>query len=450
MGKIFFRGVGTKDVVEDVSVAIDGVTDVTDKLSASQTVKPHTTTNHPSAVSIPLRKRPIAIDLFAGVGGFSLGIEQAGFDVAVAVERDPIHAAVYSRNSPHTEVLCKDVTKLSGQEIREVVAKKRSFLLNTSAEAESPEIDLVIGGPPCQGFSMMGKRRFDDDRNGLVFHFCRLVTELAPRYFVMENVPGMCQGKHSVYLELLCRQFKSAGYQITEPVQVLNAADFGLPQNRRRLFLLGARAGETPLEYPQQTCMQKTTVRDAIADLPNLDEFPELSNNDAVMLSLAQLRQMEASASFYAKKLLAAIAEPDNFAYPRQWNRLMLTSSMQTQHTARSIERFANTLPGETEPISRLRRLKWEGLSHTLRAGTDSKSGSHTSPRPIHPKYPRVISVREAARLHSFPDWFRFHPTKWHGFRQVGNAVPPLLGRAVGNQVISALDFVPLAPPKVV
>lgn len=437
------------DVVEDVTVATDFVTDVTDKLSASQTVKPPATTHNPSTTQYAAtHRRPIAVDLFAGVGGFSLGIEQAGFDVVVAVEIDPIHAAVYGSNSPRTEVLRADATKLSGQEIREVAARRCSFLLNTSVEAERIEIDLVFGGPPCQGFSMMGKRRFDDDRNGLVFHFCRLVTNLAPRYFVMENVPGMCQGEHRSYLELLCRQFQSAGYQITQPVQVLNAADFGVPQNRRRLFLLGARAGETPLEYPGASLLgiEKTTVRDAIADLPNLDDFPELLNTDEVLLLPAQLQQMLANASPYAKKLREQIPDPDNFAYPRQWNPLMLTSSMQTQHTPTSIERFANTSPGQIEQISRLRRLDWDGLSHTLRAGTDSKSGSHTSPRPIHPEYPRVISVREAARLHSFPDWFRFHPTKWHGFRQVGNSVPPLLGRAVGRQVMAALGFVPSLP----
>ncbi len=430
------------------------VNDVTDDLSAIEPRKLSFPTDNPSATSTSLQvdregrhsaaaeRRPIAVDLFAGVGGFSLGIEQAGFDVLVAVEIDPIHAAVYRLNSPHTEVLCADVTKLSGQEIREAVAKRCSSFLSSSAEASSIEIDLVIGGPPCQGFSLIGKRRLDDDRNDLVFHFCRLVTNLAPRYFVMENVPGMRQGEHGVYLELLCRQFISAGYQITDPIQVLNAADFGVPQNRRRLFLLGARADLMPLEYPKQTCAAKTTVRDAIADLPNSDDFPELLNTDTVLLTPAQLLQCLAIASPYAKKLRQEISDPDNFAYPRLWNRLMLTNSMRTQHTETSIGRFENTLPGQVESISRLRRLEWDGLSHTLRAGTDSKRGSHTSPRPIHPQYPRVISVREAARLHSFPDWFRCHSTKWHGFRQVGNAVPPLLARAVGQQVMAALEDV--------
>jgi DNA (cytosine-5)-methyltransferase 1 len=109
-----------------------------------------------------------------------------------------------------------------------------------------------------------------------------------------------------------------------------------------------------------------------------------------------------------------------------------------------SVERFLHTAPGSTEPISRFYRLDAHGLSNTLRAGTGSERGAYTSPRPIHPFLPRVISVREAARLHSFPDWFRLHHTKWHGFRQIGNAVPPLLGRAVAAEIRKALRVWPV------
>jgi DNA (cytosine-5)-methyltransferase 1 len=108
------------------------------------------------------------------------------------------------------------------------------------------------------------------------------------------------------------------------------------------------------------------------------------------------------------------------------------------------MERFLHTTPGTTEPISRFYRLDAQGLSNTLRAGTGSERGAYTSPRPIHPFLPRVISVREAARLHSFPDWFRLHHTKWHGFRQIGNAVPPLLGRAVAAEIRKALRVWPV------
>ncbi|NEO92512.1 MAG: DNA cytosine methyltransferase [Moorea sp. SIO3G5] len=400
--------------------------------------------------------RPLAVDLFAGAGGFSLGIEQAGFDVALAVEQDPIHGAVYAFNSPQTKVLCTDITTLSGQEIQKALREwatergQNQDCREVSSKVSTIDlvIDLVIGGPPCQGFSLIGKRQVDDVRNNLVFEFCRLVKELQPRYFVMENVPGLAQNKYQHLFEQLISDFKAAGYTITEPVQVLNAADFGVPQKRRRLFLLGSRLGEAPVAYPSSELgsHQWVTVKDAIADLPNLDDFPELMKSDCVELTPEQLDLLQALAMPYVEKLRDLITDRGNFAYPRQWNPQLLTSSLQTQHTEASIERFRNTPMGEVETTSRLRRLHWDQPCHTLRAGTGYKNGRYTSPRPIHPDYPRVISVREAARLHSFPDWFRFHHTKWHGFRQVGNAVPPRLGRVLGKQIMTALAQEPSVP----
>lgn len=140
--------------------------------------------------------------------------------------------------------------------------------------------------------------------------------------------------------------------------------------------------------------------------------------------------------------------DPNDFSYPREFDADLLTSSLRTEHTQLSQTRFLSTLPGATEPISRFKKLALDGLCNTLRAGTDSARGAFTSPRPIHPFLPRVISVREAARLHSYPDWFRFHTTKWHGFRQIGNSVPPLLGRAVAGALIKALGLEPTKPDK--
>ncbi|MFH7025184.1 MAG: DNA cytosine methyltransferase [Heteroscytonema crispum UTEX LB 1556] len=493
-------------------------------------------------------RRPVAVDLFAGAGGFSLGIEQAGFDVLVAVEYDPIHACTYAFNFPLTEVLCASASHVTGEMIKQ--AASRSWVAHREEDGSggqgrpvwttgvgcggqeefppSPplslppssswdgQIDLVFGGPPCQGFSIMGKRELEDDRNSLIFHFYRLVIELNPRYFVMENVPGMAAGEHKNLLLQLVSKFEAAGYDVQKAI--LNAADFGVPQKRQRLFVIGAqqelgvrrsqlRAGVPPVEqtgveelevknffgrlsgcHPKQNAVK---VKDAIIDLPDIDNFPELVTSDEVLLSSTQLQQLQENSSPYVQMLrshpsmegqggqggqggkegqtnkeefassspLTPSSPPSphpplspspfsipNFSYPRLWNPQLLTSSMQTQHRESSKNRFAATLAGELEPISRLRRLNSQGLCHTLRAGTDYNHGSHTSPRPIHPTLARVISVREAARLHSFPDWFRFHQTKWHGFRQVGNAVPPLLAQAIGAKIIAALDCVPFAP----
>jgi DNA (cytosine-5)-methyltransferase 1 len=391
--------------------------------------------------------RPVAVDLFAGAGGFSLGMEQAGFDVLVAVEYDPIHACTHAFNFPLTEVICADIATVTSDMILD--AAKRSWSKHSSWNGK---IDLVFGGSPCQGFSMMGKRNLEDERNSLIFHFYRLVVELRPRYFVMENVPGMVAGEHKQLLEQLEHKFFSAGYGVRS--RILNAADFGVPQRRRRLFVIGKdeEVGDIINFLFPVSNSDAVTVKDAIGDLPDADTFPELAINDEVLLTSAQLETLNQKSTPYIDFLRSTSTASvfSNFSYSRWWNPQLLTSSMQTQHQESSKIRFAATLPGELEPTSRFRRLDYNGLSHTLRAGTDKTRGRHTSPRPIHPELARVITVREAARLHSFPDWFRFHQTKWHGFRQVGNAVPPLLARAIGEKIITALEIVPSVPQPII
>jgi DNA (cytosine-5)-methyltransferase 1 len=141
---------------------------------------------------------------------------------------------------------------------------------------------------------------------------------------------------------------------------------------------------------------------------------------------------------------------------PRQWDPALLTSSARTIHSDISRQRFSETAPGSVEPISRFFKLSPVGVSNTLRAGTDAARGAFTSPRPVHYEKPRCITVREMARLHGFPDWFRFHRTKWHGARQIGNAVPPPLARAVASEVVAAMgiktqvisEAIPLGDPK--
>jgi DNA (cytosine-5)-methyltransferase 1 len=372
--------------------------------------------------------RPIAIDLFAGAGGLSLGLEQAGFDVAAAIEIDPIHCSVHEYNFPQTKVICASVTQLSGEKIRQL------------AGLTGIDVDLLAGGAPCQGFSMMGKRALDDPRNQLVQHFVRLVSEIQPKYCLFENVKGLTLGKHVKFLEELIFALQGIGYQVQSPYRVLNAADFGVPQNRQRLFLMAARADQVLPDYPKQG-LKKITVADAIADLPDADQFEALLEADHFSISWK-------TQSNYAKQLRGQAKDPSDFSYQREYDCQRLTSSMRTIHTAVSRARFTSTLAGTTESVSRFYKLSLDGVCNTLRAGTDSQRGAFTAPRPIHPILPRVITVREAARLHSYPDWFRFHATKWHGFRQIGNSVPPLLARAVGAQIVSALGIAPKRPSK--
>lgn len=389
------------------------------------------------------QNRPIGIDLFCGAGGMSLGFEQAGFDIVAAVDVDPIHCATHEFNFPDCTTICASVAKLSGSEIRE------------RAKIGKRDIDVVFGGAPCQGFSMIGKRALDDPRNQLVFHFVRIIKELKPKFFVFENVKGLTVGDHRKLLSEMMEDFEDVGYRVEHDYKVLNAADYGVPQDRQRLFLLGARKGVKLPKYPVPTCKYVSrgrkeindslppapTVWDAIGDLPDADSYETLLGTDEVKTKLRKPSQ-------YAAILRGEVVDKSDFSYPRTFNPDLLTSSMRTIHTEESIRRFSDTEPGTMESVSRFLRLNASGVSNTLRAGTDSQRGAHTSPRPIHPKYPRVITVREAARIHSYPDWFRMHKTKWHGFRQVGNSVPPLLARAVAGSLIEALNLRPTKPRK--
>jgi DNA (cytosine-5)-methyltransferase 1 len=369
-----------------------------------------------------MKSRPVVVDLFAGAGGLSLGFQQAGFEVRAAVEYDPIHCAVHEFNFPNCATICRSVTDIDGEYIR------------SHSSIGQAEITAVVGGAPCQGFSLIGYRALDDPRNQLVSHYVRLVKELQPKYFVFENVKGLTIGHHKRFLHELMDEFKGIGYSILEPYRVLNALWFGVPQARERLFIIGARTGFPLPSYPVPTHLPERTIHDirklpltptvwdAIGDLPEVEEYDELFERDWVDAKFGR-------PSEYAKSLSMA----------NRKRTLRLTSSLRTVHTRESQKRFTRTPHGCIEEVSRFLKLDPDGYCNTLRAGTASDRGAFTSPRPIHPHKPRCITVREAARLHSYPDWFRFHVTKWHGFRQIGNSVPPLLARAVALEVVGVL-----------
>lgn len=391
--------------------------------------------------------KPIVVDLFAGAGGMSLGFEQAGFRVTAAVEIDPIHACVHKFNFPDCAVIPRSVTDLSGDSIKRL------------AGIRGP-VSVVCGGAPCQGFSMIGKRILDDPRNSLVRDFVRLVSELEADYFVFENVKGLTVGAHRRFLEELIEAFGAHGYSVRMPWSVLNAASYGVPQDRRRLFLLGARKGLEPPFYPAPACAPAGSMAElqlpfgpscgeALDDLPDADRFRTLLDTDEVLTSAW------GEPSAYAREMRCLDRKSWHAGVPRLWQPELLTSSARTNHSEISRLRFRATGHGSVEPISRFFKLPPDGVSNTLRAGTDAARGAFTSPRPIHHRYPRCVTVREMARLHGFPDWFRFHRTKWHGARQIGNSVPPPLARAVALAVAEAMpmsalpghDPIPLGDP---
>lgn len=383
--------------------------------------------------------RPIGVDLFAGAGGLSLGFEQAGFDIVAAVEVDPIHAAVHKYNFPNCATIAQSVTDISGADIRERTG------------IGSAKVDVVFGGAPCQGFSLMGQRALDDPRNALVKEFVRIVAELDASFFVFENVKGLTVGRHRQFLDELIGEFERNGYELRLPWQVLNAVHFGVPQSRERLILLGAKQGLPLPKYPYAQTRRAgvkhdsvlpvgPTCGDALGDLPDVELFTELIGNDAVEIG------KWAKLSDYGRKMRCLDNDSWHFGHPRSWDPKIMTASMRTDHSSISRRRFEKTAEGAVEPISRFFKLPSDGVSNTLRAGTDAARGAFTSPRPIHYRFARCITVREMARLHGFPDWFRFHETKWHGARQIGNAVPPALACAVGEQIMHALGTYPTRP----
>src|SRR5579859_5769971 len=221
-----------------------------------------------------LNDRPLAIDLFCGAGGLSLGFAQAGFNIVAAIDSDPVNIATYGQNFPSTTVICDDISRLSAPDIR-----------RAAGLSEGQPIDVVFGGPPCQGFSLIGKRDITDPRNRLLAEFCRLVRELSPRFFVIENVAGlMCTASRPVLEESLSR-LREGNYEWVSPVRILDARLWSAPQRRRRVFVLGFRKGERPPQYPARS-RTRSTVWDAISDLRRVSRRRTLLAADVFVGSL--------------------------------------------------------------------------------------------------------------------------------------------------------------------
>ena len=390
-----------------------------------------------------MSKRPIVVDVFAGYGGFSLGFEQAGWDVKAAVEIDPVHAAVHKFNQPNCVVFPRSIVDLTGSDIRE-----------KSGIGEAT-IDAVIGGSPCQSFSMAGLRALNDSRNFLVLEFLRIVLELKPSYFVFENVKGLTIGKHQKFLDELIQVFDHHGYSVRLPWKILNAANYGVPQKRERLFLLGAKKGFPLPNYPSPSTRLPNDLKadlnlplvatclEALEDLPEVEEFEALLNHDYVLVD------NWSKTSDYSRQMRSIDESSWYFGYKRAWNPSMLTCSRRTNHSPHVIRRFQAAQPGKIESISRFFKLAKNGVANTLRAGTDSSHGAHTSPRCIHYSTPRCVTVREMARLHGCPDWVRPHATKWHGAREIGNSVPIPLARAIAFEIMKCLEVTPTIPNQI-
>lgn len=311
-------------------------------------------------------------DLFSGAGGLSVGMKQAGFKKVFSIETNEYASKTIRRNFPESIHFEQDIEEVSNATLLRSLSGRR--------------VDLVVGGPPCQGFSVAGFRRIDDPRNKLFLEFCRVVEALQPKYFVMENVPGILTMQKGAVKEAILNKFEEMGYAGTS-VRILEAAEFGVPQLRTRAIFVGNRLGRKN-PYPKVTHDKSNymTIEEAIQDL---ETAPRCASNN------------------------------------HEW----------TAHSKAFEERIAKVLPGESlyETFRDAFKRQYKGVPSM--AAKENHGGTH-----IHYELNRVLSARELARLQTFPDSFFFEGGMKKAYWQIGNAVPCKLAEAIGKAIISELE----------
>lgn len=369
-----------------------------------------------------MNQKPILVDLFCGCGGFGLGAEQAGFHTIAAIDVDTTLQSAYKNNFPTTNVVTADLAAMGKNDWENLLGDK--------------EIDGVIGGPPCQGYSRIGVCDINDPRRRLLEDFFRHVNIIAPKFFVMENVEGLMDKRNRPQLDKAL-SIVDKRYTVLEPI-IVDASEFGAATKRKRVIVVGFDPCRMDYISPDELLITqpKTTVADAIGDLPS----PIRQSTNECNYGYAKYPEY-APLSDYAKKMRAPAPEglgSESAILEQAKGRV--SGLFTTQHSPAVKKRYKTIQEGKTDTVSRSKKLAWNGLCPTLRAGTGSDKGSHQAVRPIHPSQGRVITVREAARLQGFPDWFTFHPTKWHSFRMIGNSVSPIVSKQVLSVIYEALD----------
>lgn len=363
-------------------------------------------------VYLPKQGEFTAVELFAGAGGLSIGLERAGIHVVIANEIMPDFAATLAANHPNTNVINEDIHEINF----------RDELKKLGLES----VDVLSGGPPCQGFSTIGSKNRQDPRNSLFYEYLRAVSETNPKYTIFENVSGFKRMYDGFAYETLVKELGELGYETKS--QILNAADYGAPQIRYRTVVLGWRRGLPPLEFPPPTNGEKEglrpylTLMEAISDLPPIGAG-ESSDNYATPPQNEYQRRMrrnqevlwEHNAANYGEKMqeiLRIIPEGGSIS----------DLPMRLRPRSAYCNTYARLLPNEPSPTI------------TRNFGTPSSS------RCIHPFQPRALSTREGARLQGFPDNYMFVGGKQSKNLQIGNAVPPILGEAIATVVREALQ----------
>tara|TARA_E500000178_G_C16989495_1_gene740078 strand:+ start:122 stop:1168 length:1047 start_codon:yes stop_codon:yes gene_type:complete len=330
------------------------------------------------------------IDLFCGAGGFSLGFKAAGFNCLGAFDNWDPAIKTHKKNFKDTKIYTKSINDYSNLEIKEIFNNKN--------------VDVIIGGPPCQGFSSIGKQNINDQRNDLIFEFGRIIKSIKPSFFIMENVSGLIHDKNVFYFNRLKNFFISNGYKIN--YRLLNAAEYGVPQLRKRVFLIGHKS---PFEYnfPKPIFLKENyrTVGETIMDLvnkKNIQNHVPMKHNDIVRKRISFINEGGGITKNIPKKFL---------------------QGSRSDYRKNKLKNFSHVY----------KRLHRKLPSGTMVPGHNAF--------PLHPTLDRALTVREAARLQTFPDKIIFEGTRQEQCILVGNAVPVQLAKVIGKSIKESLDF---------
>ena len=349
------------------------------------------------------------IDLFCGCGGFTQGFVQAGCSPILGVDMWIDATTTYKYNFPTSAIINEDITKLTAQDLLKAANTKKSC------------VDIIIGGPPCQGFSISGKRMIDDPRNILYKSFVQMVAEIQPKVFVMENVPGLISMADGDVKNSILEDFSNIGYNVSW--KILSADDYGVPQHRRRVFFVGLNRqlfGEVFFDFPVATTQdKKVTCKDAISDLDFIsDEFalPDETHYELSPISDYQREMRKNSETL--------------------WNHVATIHNAKTKEIISMVPDGGNylDLPQDLWHTRKV-HIAWTRMDSKKPCFTIDTGHNHH----FHYKENRVPTARESARIQSFPDNFRFLGIKTSQLKQVGNAVPPLLAEAIARQILDYL-----------
>lgn len=342
--------------------------------------------------------KPTVIDLFCGAGGLSFGFSEAGFNILLGIDNDPESRETFLKNHPGASYILKDIHNVSEADIIKGIGNRK--------------IDVLIGGPPCQGFSIAGKRKSDDPRNTLYGEFIRFIKILQPKVFVMENVPRLLSIDGGKFKEKIVSEFKQCGYSVG--YKTLYSSDYGVPQIRKRVFFIGLRENNL-FEFPEPMFgkgkLPYITSEEAISDLPE-----ETLQEGTGYLTKAK--------SDYQKKMRAGSMGV--------FNHVITVHTDKTKRIIALVPDGGNykNLPENLQDTRKV-NIAWTRLNSRKPSFTIDTGHNHH----FHYKYNRVPTARESARIQSFPDRFIFYGKKTTQLRQIGNAVPPLLAKAFAEHL---------------